>query len=367
MDFIDMLRQFASRAEKLYTQIQTEEATKTSLIMPFFQQVFGFDVFNPDEFVPEYIADVGIKKGEKVDYAIILNGEPAILIEAKWCGATLEKHDSQLFRYFGTTKAKFGILTNGLIYKFYTDLDEQNKMDLTPFLELDMLNIKEGLVPELKRFCKSTFNAGEIFSRASELKYTNEIKSYFSSQLKDPSDEFIKFILSRTYDGIKTGAIIEKFRPIVKTSLNNLISEMMNDRITSALKNDAIPAHEEIVEVAAASGEDEPQKNSIVTTEEEIQAYFIVKAILAGSFDIAKITYKDTTNYFSILYEGTKIEWICRLRLGSRKNYIALPDGTGKETRHELLSADDIYRYRDAILASVKRFPDGWLEMSQSV
>ncbi len=366
MDFIDILRQFASRAEKLYSQIQTEEATKTSLIMPFFQQVFGYDVFNPDEFVPEFTADVGIKKGEKVDYAIILNGEPAILIEAKWCCAPLEKHDSQLFRYFGTTKAKFGILTNGLIYKFYTDLDEQNKMDLSPFLELDVLNIKEGLVPELKRFCKSTFDAGEIFSRASELKYTNEIKSYFSSQLKDPSDEFIKFILSRTYDGIKTGAVIEKFRPIVKTSLNNLIGEMMNDRITSALKKDAIPV-QETVEASVDSSEDEPQKNSIVTTEEEIQAYFIVKAILAGSFDITRIVYKDTTNYFSILYEGTKMEWICRFRLGSRRNYIALPDETGKEIRYELSSIDDIYKFRDAILASVKRFPDGWLEMSQSV
>lgn len=354
MDFIDVLRQFSSRAKKLRPQIQTEEATKTSLIMPFFQQVFGYDVFNPDEFVPEFTADVGIKKGEKVDYAIILGGEPAILVEAKWCGAPLEKHDSQLFRYFGTTKAKFGILTNGIVYKFYTDLDEQNKMDLSPFLELDILNIKEGLVPELKRFSKANFDAGEIFSRASELKYTNEIKSYFSEQLRDPSDEFVKFMLSHAYDGMKTAAVVERFRPVVKTALNDLIGEMMNDRITSALKKDSAPVPEEAA--VAPQIDESAAYNQVVTTEEEIQAFFIVKAILAGNFDISRITYKDTISYFAILYDGMVTKWICRLRLNGGKKYICLPDESGKEARHELSGLDDIYRFKDGLLASAKRF-----------
>lgn len=149
MDFIDQLKQFASRVENLKDQIATEEATKTSLILPFFQ-LLGYDIFDPTEFVPEFTADVGIKKGEKVDYAIFQNGIPIILIEAKWCGENLDKHSSQLFRYFGTSKAKFGILTNGLIYKFFTDLEEPNKMDEKPFMELNLLDIKESLVPELK-------------------------------------------------------------------------------------------------------------------------------------------------------------------------------------------------------------------------
>jgi len=139
---------------------------------------------------------------------------------------------------FGTTQAKFGILTNGLIYKFYTDLEEQNKMNLKPFMEADILNIKESIVPDLKRFCKDNFNIEEIFSSASELKYSNEIKNYFSSQLKDTSDDFVKFILSNIYDGVKTQNIIDKFKPIVKKSLNSYISELMSDRITSALKTE---------------------------------------------------------------------------------------------------------------------------------
>ena len=133
MDFIDQLKQFSKRVDSLKGSISTEEATKTAVIMPFFAML-GYDVFNPQEFVPEFTADVGIKKGEKVDYAIIQDGEPVILIECKSISENLNKHDSQLFRYFGTTSAKFAILTNGMEYRFYTDLDNPNKMDESPFL-----------------------------------------------------------------------------------------------------------------------------------------------------------------------------------------------------------------------------------------
>ena len=358
MDFIDVLRQFSARAEKLFPQIQTEEATKTSLIMPFFQQVFGYDVFNPDEFVPEFVADVGIKKGEKVDYAIFLNGSPTILIEAKWCGAPLDKHDSQLFRYFGTTSAKFGILTNGIIYKFYTDLEEQNKMDLKPFLELDLLDLKEPLVPELKRFCKNNFDATEIFSRASELKYSNELKAYFSGQLRDPDDEFLKFMIAQCYDGVRTAQVVERFRPIVKASLNSLIGEMMNDRITSALKSDATPIVEPDpgANVELDTDESDAARSFVVTTEEEMQAFYIVKAILASEVDISMITFKDTVHYFSVLYNDMPTRWICRLRLRENRKQISLPDESGREARLELLSIDDIFNYKDALIDSAKRF-----------
>ena len=167
MDFIDQLKQFSKRVESMKDSIQTEEATKTAIIMPFFSML-GYDVFNPQEFVPEFVADVGIKKGEKVDYAILKDGDPIILIECKSISEKLEKHDSQLFRYFGTTTAKFAILSNGQYYRFYTDLDNPNKMDENPFLTINILDIKDNQVPELKKFCKSEFDIDEIFSTASE-------------------------------------------------------------------------------------------------------------------------------------------------------------------------------------------------------
>lgn len=234
MDFIDQLKQFSKRVESLKDTIQTEEATKTAIIMPFFSML-GYDVFNPQEFVPEFVADVGIKKGEKVDYAILKDGDPIILIECKSISEKLDKHDSQLFRYFGTTTAKFAILSNGQYYRFYTDLDNPNKMDEYPFLTINILDIKDNQVPELKKFCKSVFDIDEIFSTASELKYVQEFKQVFASQLESPSDEFTKLFLTSCYSGAKTQSVIEKFRPLLRKALLDYISETMNDKIKTAL------------------------------------------------------------------------------------------------------------------------------------
>ncbi|EIB6790495.1 type I restriction enzyme HsdR N-terminal domain-containing protein, partial [Enterococcus faecalis] len=159
--FKDDLKSLGKRVTKLKENIATEEATKTSLIMPFFQ-ILGYDIFNPLEFVPEFTADVGIKKGEKVDYAIVIDSIPTMLIEAKSVNEQLTKHDSQLFRYFGTTTSKFGILTNGKEYKFFTDLEEPNKMDVSPFLTIDITNLKDTQIPEIAKFHKDTFDIDKI-------------------------------------------------------------------------------------------------------------------------------------------------------------------------------------------------------------
>jgi len=210
MDFIDQIKQFSKRVESLKDSIKTEEATKTSIIMPFFAML-GFDVFNPQEFVPEFTADVGIKKGEKVDYAILMEGTPVILVEAKSITEKLERHDSQLFRYFGTTKAKFAILTNGIVYKFYTDLEEPNKMDSDPFLEINILELRDFQIVELKKFHKSSFDINEIINVASELKYTNEFKNFLNKELVNPSDELVKLIIGGIYSGLKRRLSLKGF------------------------------------------------------------------------------------------------------------------------------------------------------------
>lgn len=158
MAFNEECKQLASRIVPLKESIGTEEATKTSMVMPLFS-LLGYDVFNPSEFCPEYTSDVGVKKGEKVDYAILIDDEPQILIECKWCGEELSKHGSQLFRYFSTSPAKFGILTNGIIYRFFTDLDETNKIDLKPFLEIDLSKLNDSVINELKNLVKRYLTA----------------------------------------------------------------------------------------------------------------------------------------------------------------------------------------------------------------
>lgn len=359
MDFIDEIKQFSKRVDTLKDNLNTEEATKTSLIMPFFA-LLGYDVFNPEEFVPEFTADVGIKKGEKVDYAILNNGEPVILIEAKWVKEQLSKHDSQLFRYFGTTNAKFAILTNGIIYRFYTDLVEPNKMDEKPFLEINMLDIKESQVAELKKFQKSAFNIDVILNTANQLKYTNEFKNVFAQELQNPSDELVRYFLSNVYSGQKTQAVMEKFRPLVKSALNQYITEMMNDKIKSALGTDdaAVPTEN----VAPADAEsvqenvEQVKEHKIITTEEELEAYFIIKNILKETAPLSDIVYKDNERYMAILYQNKTTKWICRLYFNSSKKYIAIPDDDKKEVRIDIVSVYDIEAHKDELIKALVRY-----------
>jgi len=348
MDFIDQIKQFSKRVEGLKDSIQTEEATKTSIIMPFFAML-GYDVFNPDEFIPEFTADVGIKKGEKVDYAILMNSVPVILIEAKSINEKLEKHDSQLFRYFGTSKAKFAILTNGQYYRFYTDLEETNKMDEKPFLEINILDIKENQITELKKFNKSSFNVAEIFDVASELKYSNEFKNYFNELLQQPSDDLVRLFLSKTYEGVKTQSVIDKFKPILKKSLNIYINELMSDKIKTALDVEVnIP---EQVETSVVKNE--PR---IVTTQEELEAYFIVKNLLKEVVCPSDVTFKDTESYMGILYKGNIRKWICRFIFSSNQKTMVLPDENKKDVRYILENLYDIEKYSDNIKEVLNRY-----------
>lgn len=361
MDFIDQLKQFSKRVESMNGTIQTEEATKTAIIMPFFSML-GYDVFNPQEFVPEFTADVGIKKGEKVDYAIIKDGEPIILVECKSMTENLERHDSQLFRYFGTTPAKFAILTNGIFYRFYTDLDDANKMDKDPFLTINILDIRDNQVSELKKFCKSVFDVDSVFSTAAELKYVHAFKELFSEQLNSPSDDFLRFFLQECYSGAKTQAVLEKFRPILNKALNDLISEMMNDKIKVALGGSggsvSVPDSKPVEDIKDSSADDSGEKKApnIVTTEEELEAYFIVKNLLSDLVDIKDITHKDTESYFNILYKANARKWICRLKLSESSKVLILPDENKKELKYPIQDIYELPKYKDNLCAVLQRY-----------
>lgn len=346
--FEEKIKSYIARIENILKNISTEEATKTSLIMPFFS-LLGYDVFNPLEFIPEYTADVGIKKGEKVDYAIMLNGEPVILIEAKCVSEKLEKHDSQLFRYFGTTKAKFAILTNGIIYKFFTDLDEPNRMDGTPFLTVDLSDLKDSDINELKKFEKSAFDVSNILNTASDLKYCGLIKAFLKEELSSPSDEFTKLVLSSgIYEGRLMQGIIDKFKPIVKKSMSQYINELVNDKIKNALniQDSATAPAGEVIEVPIV----EDETDGIETTEEEIQAYYIVRSILGSCIPLERITYKDTISYFGILIDNKVTKWVCRIFFKEKVKYIIIPNEQGN-MKYPVDTINDLYKLAEPLKA----------------
>ena len=237
MSFNDKIMAIADRIPQIIDNLETEEATKNALIMPFIQAL-GYDVFNPQEVVPEFVADVGMKKGEKVDYAIQQNGEVIILIECKQANANLSQANiSQLYRYFTTTKARIAILTNGIQYRFFSDLEEPNKMDQKEFLELDMTNIRENLLDEVKKLAKEKFDLDRMLSTANELKYTSEIKKALIAQFNEPDEEFVKFFFNVTNPGARfIASAKDQFTVYVKTAFQQFIRESVSDRLRSALQ-----------------------------------------------------------------------------------------------------------------------------------
>lgn len=351
MDFKDYIKQLAERITKLKDNIQTEEATKNAFIMPFIQTL-GYDVFNPMEVVPEMDCDLVRKKGEKIDYAILKDGEPIILFECKHWMQDLDLHSTQLQKYFVASKAKFGVLTNGLIYRFYTDLCKPNLMDDTPFLEIKMLSLKDEQIEELKKFHKSYFNIENIISSAGELKYLAELKRIIKNESASPSDEFIKMLVRRIYDGKVTQSIIEQFRELVKQSINDYINDVISERLNIAIKSidkekESNTKQEEQVEDIVTI-----EKNKIVTTDEEIEAFFIVKSILRSHIPADKITFRDAQSYFSVFYDNNNRKPICRFYFNTTNKSIGVIGNDKLETKHKVECLDDIYIYSEDLIKS---------------
>lgn len=355
--FQSNMRSLAKRVESLKDGISTEEATKMSLIVPFFQYL-GYDVFNPQEFMPEYTTDVGIKKGEKVDYAILENNAPVILIEAKAVNEKLDNHDSQLFRYFGASKAKFAILTNGIEYRFYTDLDAQNIMDSKPFFTFQFTNLKDNQIIELAKFQKTNFDVTNIMDTASELKYTNEIRNLLYKEFEEPSDTFITFILSNIYEGKKTNAVITKFKDTVKKSLNLFINEKVNDKLQAVMKTTSVTEEKTAVVDEKEADEQETEaaeeKPQIITTEEEIEGYVTIKLMLKDVISPDRIFYRDNLSYFNILVDDNIRKWVCRLWLHGTKKSIQFNDE--KKTTVPIETVADVLNYEKELTEVVNKF-----------
>lgn len=348
MDFNEKLDQFIQRVDSIKGTIQTEEATKTAIIMPFFAML-GYDVFDPMEFAPEFTADVGIKRGEKVDYAILQDGVPVVIIEAKAINRSLDKHDSQLFRYFATTPAKFAILTNGIRYRFYTDLENQNKMDAVPFLDFDIFHIRDRQIEELKNFEKSHFNVAKISDSASLLKYQRKFKQLLAAQFETPSDGFIRFFLQDVYPGMKTQGVIDRFRPILKQSIQELISETMNDKIKNALFDPPTqPEQRDAPEDTAAA--------VLQPTETEMDAYYRLKNMFQGYVNLEDITYKKNESYLAVLYQGNVRKWICRLIITGSQIIVVLPDREKKEVRCAISNLFELGNYSRYMVSVIGRY-----------
>ena len=362
MDFIERLQELSKKIVQIGSTLETEEATKNALIMPFVYTVLGYDIFDPKEVVPEFNADFGTKKGEKVDYAILKDGEVQILIECKKFGENLSsKHASQLFRYFSVTDARIAILTNGETYEFYTNLDADSRMDEKPYLTLNISDLDEHLVPEIKKLTKSSFDVDSVADSAGELKYLTQIKKVLQDQFKNPEEDFVKFFTSKVYNGVQTAKVKAQFLEITTKALSQFVNDSINDRLKSAigtneeiaLKAQPQTSEEQVTDTVEAADQEKPD---IVTTEEETDGFNIVRAILRTDVDVSRITARDTKNYFGILLDDNNRKPLCRLHFNGKKKYIGIIGEDKKETRYPIEGLDDIYSLSDKLLENADRF-----------
>ena len=361
MDFKDSIKQLADKVAQLKDGILTEEATKNAFIMPFINAL-GYDVFNPLEVIPEMDCDLVKKKGEKIDYAIMKDGSPIILIECKHWQQDLSLHDTQLKKYFVASKAKFGVLTNGVRYLFYTDLEDQNIMDDKPFLEVDITDVKDYQLEELKKFHKSYFDIENILNSASELKYSNELKKIFAEEIVNPTPEIVKYFTKKVYDGIITSKVQEQFSELVKRAISSYINELISKRLKTALNSEEQREASEVSPLGVDSGLVETlgiDEDGIVTTQEEIDSFNIVKAVVRKSVDVSRVVYRDALSYFAILLDDNNRKPICRMYFnGKTKKYISTFDQDKKETKHEITDLNDIFNFEKELCEVIKTYDE---------
>lgn len=358
MEFLERLNALSAKIRQQGPAIKTEEATKIAFVMPFINSVLGYDVFDPSEVTPEYICDIGTKKGEKIDYAIMKNGEIQILIECKKIGESLHiNHASQLFRYFHVTTARISILTNGQVYRFFTDLDAPNKMDDKPFLELDLLDLDEHALPELQKLTKSAFDVDSIISAAGELKYVGQIKKELALQFTNPNDDFVRFFASRVYDGIITQKVRDQFAVLTRKAAIQFLGDQVNDRLKSAMSGAVLPSYAMAsVEPPSVEPAEDSSSEQIQTTLDELEGFHIVKAIVRAVVDAKRIIHRDTKSYFGILLDDNNRKPICRLHFNRSQKYIGLFDGEKTETRHPISSLDEIYEFAEQLKATISQY-----------
>lgn len=360
MQFGERIAALSAKIQQQRGLIETEEATKNAFIMPFISTILGYDVFDPREVIPEFTADVGIKKGEKIDYAIVHNGEVQILIECKKSPAGLKfEHASQLYRYFAATNARIAILTNGEIYQFYTDLDAPNKMDSKPFLILDMNDIDETLIPEVRKLARDTFDLGSIINAAEELRYIGEIKRIIAANFQELTPDWVKFLSAGVYEGQFTQRVREQFTGLVAKASKQFLSDQVNDRIKAALGEPNVPLIP--VPELVASVASEPvveahldEDDGVSTTLEELEGFHIVRAIVCRDVKANRVVYRDAKSYFAVLLDDNNRKPIARLHFNRSQKYLGVFGPDKVETRIPIQSLDEIYDHAEILRTTVE-------------
>jgi hypothetical protein len=347
MSVEEKLRIVSDRVRSHSSAMITEEAVKTAVVLPFFGAL-GYDVFDPNEVIPEFTCDAVGKKGEKVDYAVRVEGRIRLLVECKPITTHLDKvHLAQLYRYFSVTDAKFAMLTNGRTFNFYTDLAEPNKLDTIPFLTFDLSEMQGQVLAELRKFAKDEFNIEAIRAAANRLKFTSAIKQRIAAAFESPTEDIVRIFAADLYEGRFTAAVNDQFTPLVKAAFREFVRDSVQSRLTSALAD--------TVAVEAEMEDGEPE--AVETTDDEREGFMIVKAIVRDVIKPNRVFMRDQKSYCGILVDNNNRKPLTRLHFNRSVRYISLFDGE-KEERVRIDSLDHIYDHAERLRKTAGRYVD---------
>ncbi|MGE0970810.1 type I restriction endonuclease [Klebsiella sp. WOUb02] len=305
----------------------TEETTKQALVLPFLDML-GFNSYDPQKVKAEYGADFpGAKIGERVDYALFCQGVPVMFIEAKCFKEKIDNHCPQLSRYFNCTpEVTISAITNGQEWRFFTDLQEKNIMDPTPFLRIQMDSITDADAEQLFRFRHDKFKPEALRTLAEESVYISAFSKVISSSLKDIDSEFVRYVASRANIGRQLNQrFIDSITPLVREAVQRSVSAMVVSGLSAnpqIIDEAALPEISDTVTISATADQIDPDNPNIVTTHNERSLFDKVVSIIGTDKDIQA---KDTESYFGVLYQGKTNRWIVRYYDKKNRSSIQLP------------------------------------------
>ena len=350
IDFKDSIKLLAERAKRK-NELLNKEATKHALILPFIGAL-GYDVFNPSDVIPDIDCEALKKKGECIDYAICSNGEPVMLVECLYYGFELDDNKNLLRQYFPSSDARIAVLTNGLEYRFYSDLEEDNVMDNEPFFVFNIESIKDEDIDNLKQFCKPYFDTDALVDSATIMKYKRNLLAAICDLVENPSPDFVKLISKPIYGGNMTERVLDQFTTLVKSCFATYVNDIISDRLQRALK----AQEESAARIRNEIEESEATNSYLVPSEEEMQALGLIKALLAEKIDTERITYVITQSYFAIVLDGTTKKTIARLNLRGRKKSISITTANEWARTSIENSTSSIIALKDELLAAVEAY-----------
>jgi hypothetical protein len=362
MELIDKFKALGLKSKKMADNLTNEEITKTALIMPFIQ-LLGYDIFDPQEVVPEFQAQAGVKKDQRVDYALCKDGNPIVLIEAKAYGASLDKDQlDQLKRYFPFVKtARVGILTDGNRYRFFTDLEVDNVMDDSPYFEVSLDNINDDDLDKILLLAKDKYNDESTIKIAEQLKFTKQFKLILSKQYEQPEEDFVRFFAKKVWNGQINQNVKDKLTPLLKESFRQWTEEKINARLRKAIEGEEKQQQEEVAEATP-----EPANNNPEANDSDKLGLNIIKAILADVCDVSRIYLRPSKTYCAVLLDDNNRKTLVRFYFQNpEKLKIDLYGFMRVEPPFQISTVEDIYNYKEKIIEIFQRIEAGDTGLNQ--